>query len=166
MAYDLETRTTTGSNVHAIIRNSSAQVWSVSAVSYVAWVDANWAQYLVPLTEQGTSGFYYGSVPSGITQADALSVEIWSGPGTSESSDTFITGGTLIWTGSGAGGSYTGTALTNLTYAKDYAQIAVSTYDTFLTNRINAISAAIQSYCRRVFPVSNYVEFLDGAGST
>jgi hypothetical protein len=166
MSYDIETRAPTGSNVHAVVRNSSALIWSNTANAFVTYVAANWANYLVPLTEQSNSGFFYASMPSGITIADTLSVELWSGPGVSEAGDSYITGGYIQWNGTGNVNNITGSSLTSLSYVKDYGQITVNTYDTFLSNRIVAASTAIESYCNRTFAVNNYVEYYDGAGST
>ena len=156
----LSTRTTSGSSVYAIIRNSSLQVWSTSSSSFVSWADANYAQYVVALTEQGTSGFYSTNLPSAITIADTLIVEYWQGSGTEN--DLFIAGGQdTTFNSSGSA-----LALTSLAYVKDYGQITTTTWDVFLTNRIFAVSALIQSYCNRTFPVQTYTEDYDGPGST
>lgn len=164
MSYDLETHATTGSTVYVIIRNSTAQVWSVHDTAFVTWADAHYSYYPVSMTEQGTSGFFYASMPAGINTAGWLAVEFYIGAGSE--GDTFLTGGSLYWTGSSVGNLDTGTALTSLTYVKILGNITVGTYDTFLQSRIYAISKAIESYCRRVFAQQAYTATVDGAGST
>lgn len=160
---DIETTALTGSSVHAIIRNSVAQPWNGTA--FEVWNDAHYASYLVTLTEQGTSGFFAGSIPVGINEPDTLTIEIYSGPGTL-GSDTYLTGGTLEWSGSSVIVPFVGTALTSLAYVKDFCQITGTDFDTFLQNRINGVSAAIESYCRRTFALQTYTDNIDGPGST
>ena len=163
MANEITTNATTGSSVYAIIRNGLMNVWNGSG--FEAWNASDYSTYIVPLTEQGTSGFFVGSIPAGINTADTLTIEIYSGAGTL--GDTFISGGTLNWSGSSIiDDDPIGTALTSLEYVKDYGQITGSTYDTFLQNRINSISVAVESYCRRTFAITTYTESIDGCGST
>lgn len=57
-------------------------------------------------------------------------------------------------------------ALTTISYVKEAGGITVNTYDTFLTDRINAVSTAIESYCRRSFAIQSYTVNVDGAGTT
>jgi hypothetical protein len=162
MANEIQTQTTTGSAVYCVIRNSAALVWNSTA--FVTFADGSWSTYEVPLTEQGTSGFFTANFPALITTADTYSVELWSGTGTE--SDQFVSGGSIQWNGSAVAYATTGTALASLAYVKDYCNITVTTYDSYLTNRINAASAEIQTWCNRTFPLTNYTENYDGPGST
>lgn len=50
-------------------------------------------------------------------------------------------------------------ALTDLTNLKLYLGISVSTYDTILTEIMNAVSAAIETECDRDFSQANHTEF-------
>lgn len=78
-AYTLSTSAPTGSSVYCIIRNASVMPWSVTAGSFTTWVNANYANYAISLTEQGTSGFFSAAVPAGITQVGFLNVEFFIG---------------------------------------------------------------------------------------
>lgn len=50
-------------------------------------------------------------------------------------------------------------ALTDLTNLKLFIGITSSDYDTLLTEIINAVSAAIETYCDRTFAQANYTDF-------
>lgn len=162
MANEFETSAPTGTTVKVLLRNSAKQIWQTTTSTFVTWVDANRANYLISLTEQGTSGFFSGDMPTAITTPDTYAVEFWTGT----SSNTFYAGGTFYYNGAAIAYSTTGSALTTLAYVKDYAGITVTTYDSYLTNRLNAASAIIQTKLNRSFPLQTYTEYYDGVGST
>jgi hypothetical protein len=163
--YPLQNSAPTGNNVYAIIRNQSVQVWSTESNEFVNWVDANYSQYVYPLAEQGTSGFYFALLPTDLTQVGPLSVEYFIGSGTNL--DQQNGGGTFWWNGSSVTPTPpTGPALTSLSYVKDVGQIQTSLYDSFLQNRIYAISQAVLDFTHNNFFLQDYVEILDGPGST
>lgn len=64
MAAILECVALSGQSLSVTIHDSSAQLWNGAA--FEAFNSANWATYLVALTEQGTSGYYKGNFPAGI----------------------------------------------------------------------------------------------------
>jgi hypothetical protein len=160
---ELQTSTITGSTVYAVIRSSAALVWNVSTSMFENFTNADWSNYIVPLTEQGTSGYFVGNFPTLITTADSFGIEFYSGAGTE--SDVFIAGGILNWNGTASTFAPTGTNLAALTYVKNYGNITVSTYDGYLTNRIVAASAEIVNYTNNNFTLANYTDIYDGPGS-
>ncbi len=50
--------------VYALIRNLSGDVWQTTTSTFVTWVSANRANYMIGLTEQGTSGVYAADFPA------------------------------------------------------------------------------------------------------
>lgn len=62
MANELQIPWTTGSTVYFLLRNSVGQVWNGS--SFVAYNSADYADYDIPATEQGTSGYFVGDMPA------------------------------------------------------------------------------------------------------
>jgi hypothetical protein len=94
----LSTSAPTGSSIYALLRNSSVQIWNNTYSQWQTWEDGNYSQYLITLVEQGTSGFFYASVPSGISQNGQLSVEFYSGSG--YETDQLIAGGSFFFAGS------------------------------------------------------------------
>lgn len=58
----------TGVTVYAIVRDNDGDVWNGSA--FETYSAGNLGTYDIPLTEQGTSGFYAANFPSGIATSD------------------------------------------------------------------------------------------------
>jgi hypothetical protein len=162
MAAELQTSATTGSSVYCIIRNALALLANNVSEAFETWNPTDYSDYEVQLTEQGNSGFFVANIPAWIP-AGSYALEFFGGGGTD--SDTFIGGGQYNYGGAGPV-TPIGAALTSVAYVKDFGGIAISNYDSYLQNRIYAISQAISSYCRRTFTQQTYTEVLDGPGST
>jgi hypothetical protein len=61
----------TGQTVYVFIWNALGQIWN--GTSFVTYVQANWATYVISAVEQAGSGSYFATVPSGITTAGTYS---------------------------------------------------------------------------------------------
>ena len=65
MLNPIETAFTSGVTLYAVIHNPGGFVWNNVTLAFEAFNQAMWAQYAVPLTEQGTSGYYSAAFPVG-----------------------------------------------------------------------------------------------------
>jgi hypothetical protein len=71
----IETTFTTGATLYAVIHHTDGTVWNDSLEVFEAYDDSKWAQYAIPLTEQGSSGYYRGTFPAG-AKGDFLTTEV------------------------------------------------------------------------------------------
>jgi hypothetical protein len=62
VANELKTRYPAGATLYAHVVRADGQVWNGSA--FEAPAAANWATYAVTVTEQSTTGYYYGTMPA------------------------------------------------------------------------------------------------------
>jgi uncharacterized phiE125 gp8 family phage protein len=167
MSNELQVIGIADTNVYAVIRNAAAQVYQTTTQTFVTFVDANYANYDVALTEQGTSsGYYVGDFPTSITTAGTYYVVAYQRAGASPAiSDTVLGTGEIVWDGSAEVATPSGDGLISLAYAKQFMKLTVSTYDDLLDDLIAAASDAVQSYARRRFAVANYAEYYNGDGT-
>jgi hypothetical protein len=162
-----------GSAVYAVLRNPNAQPWNTSSSAFETWSDAHYGSYAISLAYQGgqtPKKFWTADFPAVSADAGAYSVEYFTqvGESPSETADAFLCGGVIQWAGSPDSSLPVQLAsmLTSLCDVKDFLNITVTDYDTYLTNRIIAATGAVQRYCRRKFWLQNITETLDGPGST
>lgn len=81
----------TGVTVYTIIRDNDGDVWNGSA--FETYSVGNLGNYDIPLTEQGTSGFYAADFPSGIATSDVpYAVTAHQQPGTSPEEGDLVVG--------------------------------------------------------------------------
>lgn len=81
----------TGVTVYAIIRNNDGDVWNGSA--FETYSVGSLGDYDIPLTEQGTSGFYAADFPSGIATSDVpYAVTAHQQPGASPEEGDLVVG--------------------------------------------------------------------------
>ena len=71
----IATTFTAGATLYAVIHHTDGTVWNDSLEVFEAYDDAKWAQYAIPLTEQGSSGYYRGTFPAG-AKGDFLTTEV------------------------------------------------------------------------------------------
>ena len=78
MANEARLTGSTGMTVYALVRNASNQVWRPASSAFEAYNSANYANYAtaISLTEQGATGVYAGSFPTGITTPGTYYVDI------------------------------------------------------------------------------------------
>lgn len=79
MTFPIETTFSTGATLYAIIHNPNGQVWRYDTNVWENYNPAHWAQYAVPLTEQGSSGYYKATYPAAIS--NVLTTEVIYGQG-------------------------------------------------------------------------------------
>lgn len=98
MANEIQVVYTTGKNLYALVRNTSGQVWNGN--TFVTYNSANLGTYAIALTEQGTSGYYSGDFPAGITTAGLYAVTAYKRAGGSPAEgDAVAAGGNIPWQG-------------------------------------------------------------------
>ena len=75
MTNPIETTFTSGATLYAVVHHTDGRVWNDSLQAWEAFDDSKWAQYTIPLTEQGHSGYYRANFPSGAS-GDFLTTEV------------------------------------------------------------------------------------------
>ena len=90
----------TGKVVYAIMRSAVAAVVKVSDGSLVSYVTGNLANYVIALTEQGSSGFYVGDVPAGVVAGSYTFSCYERVGGSAAEGDTYAGSGVIDWSGS------------------------------------------------------------------
>lgn len=100
MANEIQGAFRTGRTVYALIRNQAGQIWNGTAM--VSYVSGNYSLYPVTMTEQGTSGYYVGNFPTGITAPGVYNVIMKEQIGGSAAeTDPDVDAGEVDWNGSG-----------------------------------------------------------------
>lgn len=100
MSGELRIATSTGSTVYGLIYNASSRVWDGS--SFVAYSSGSYPDYVVSVTENGSSGVYIGDFPSGISDAGSYEIIYYveiNAP-TAAEGDPFAGAGRISWDGS------------------------------------------------------------------
>ena len=69
MLNPIETAFTSGVTLYAVIHSPAGTVWNNTTSAWVAYAGGSWADYAVPLTEQGASGYYSAAFPAGAAGA-------------------------------------------------------------------------------------------------
>ena len=75
MSNPIETTFSSGATLYAVIHHTDGRVWNDVAQAYHAFNEANWASYAILLAEQGASGYYRATFPSGAS-GDFLTTEV------------------------------------------------------------------------------------------
>ena len=96
MAGELKTSYITGQTVYFLLRNNTGQVWNGSA--FEAYVAGNFATYDIAASEQGTSGFYVGTMPAAIAGTYNVEARVQAG-GSPAQSDLSLGSGPIEWNG-------------------------------------------------------------------
>lgn len=167
MSNELTTANTSGLTLYAHILNASAQRWNGSA--FETYVAANYANYDVAFTEQGTSGIYAGNFPSSIS-AGSYEIYIYQqGGGSPAQGDVVVAASTFNWNGSAeviepGDGIDSSIALITLAQAKAFLKITATSEDSIIATLVNAMSRLVKSYCGRDFVLASYTEDYDGSG--
>lgn len=92
---------TTALSIYATIRNNTGGIYSSGVAGFEAYTTANFANYALALTEQGTaSRVYAGNMPGIIGGTYKVGYYVQVGGGPSESADTLIDTERIEWGGS------------------------------------------------------------------
>lgn len=67
MSIPIEVAYNSGATLYAIIHHPDGRTWNNLSQIFEAYNSAHWAQYAVPVTEQGASGYYRGVYPAAIS---------------------------------------------------------------------------------------------------
>lgn len=98
MANEIEGVTGSGETVYALVFNASNQIWNGSA--FETYTAANYANYLVTMTEVGSTGIYIGSFPSSITTGGTYRIYVKKiASGSAAQDDGTVTTVRVDWTG-------------------------------------------------------------------
>lgn len=104
MSAEIQARYSTGKTVYAIIRglsNNTGKVWNTATPGFETYNTANFANYVISMTEQGSaSGFYTGNFPSAIPPGSYSVIAQAQTGGSPAETDTFVAGGNIEWNGS------------------------------------------------------------------
>lgn len=97
MANEIRAKNKSGLTVYALlIRAVDGKIWN--GTSFVSLLNANWSTYVIPMTEQGSTGIYFGNMPSvGSGLYDAWVYQRVSG--TPASSDFLVGQASIDWDG-------------------------------------------------------------------
>lgn len=88
----IETVYTSGSTLYAVVHHTDGRVWNQVNQAFEAYNAANWAEYAVPLVEQGASGYYIGTFPAGAAGVLTSDVVYQQAGGTPATIDAPATG--------------------------------------------------------------------------
>lgn len=88
-----------GGTCYFTVRNRVGQIWNTSSGLFEAYNAANWANYAVSTTEQGSSATFAGNFPSTIVAGIYGIVAISQIGGTPAETDTPIASGEFQWNG-------------------------------------------------------------------
>lgn len=67
MANEIKVEYTTSAAVYVVITSATGQRWYTVTPTFEPESDGHWTSYAITLTEQGTTGTYFGTFPAGIT---------------------------------------------------------------------------------------------------
>lgn len=88
----------TGATLYAVVGNSVAQIWRTTLSTFVTFNGAEWTDYDIPLTEQGTSGVYVGDFPAASAGVYGIVARVRAG-GSPAQSDLIAGAGAVEWDG-------------------------------------------------------------------
>lgn len=89
-----------GDTLYAVITNRSGQYWNTASTSYEAFTVANWGDYAVSLSEDGSTGKFQLTFPSGISGGENdIDIRKQAG-GSPATSDTSVASTAVVWDGS------------------------------------------------------------------
>lgn len=137
-----------GLTTYAFVRDSTGAIWNGS--SFVSYNAANWATYVVSMTEQTSSGFYTGTFPASISAGRYyITVHAQIG-GSPAAGDEVIGQGSINWDGSSVFDEVTFTSSQNaqiLTQVNNALNTAISASPTAdsIFERIKAIDDKLPS---------------------
>lgn len=139
MAGELQVSAATGTTVYFLLRNATGSIWNGS--TFVAYVTANYADYDIAATEQGTaSGYFVATMP-----AVGVGVYRWVAKtragGSPVEGDAVIASGEINWTGS---------------VVVTQATIAGAVWDEILTGATHNISTSAGRRLRTLQDTGNY----------
>ncbi|GAG04242.1 unnamed protein product [marine sediment metagenome] len=100
MAGEIQSQHTSGKTVYAIVYSSVGEVYDTTNDIFEIWTDIGLPDYVISLTELGSSGFYTGDFPvvnSGIYSVVAKE-QIG---GSAANSDILVGAGDISWDGTG-----------------------------------------------------------------
>jgi uncharacterized phiE125 gp8 family phage protein len=148
----------------AVVRNPAGKVWQVTTSTFVTWVDANIANYAIPLVEQGsTSGYYVGDFPAGITIAGQFPVIVYQ---VAASVYTVQGEGSVEWNGT-AEVQPSGLEPVTLADMKLHLRYSATDQDSLISVLITAAREWAEAFCKRTFLTSiNRIYTLDGFPQT
>ena len=96
---------TTGLTLYAVLRNANALCYYITGSTFEAYNASHYSAYAITLTEQGSTGYYAGTMPTVALGLYNIDVRQQVG-GSPAISDTFIGATAILWSGSAEDNSY------------------------------------------------------------
>lgn len=156
MANEIQANYVTGSTLYALIRNTIGQVWQTTSSTFVTYVTANIANYIISMAEQGTaSGYYAGSLPSAIGAGLFYIIVKDRLGGSAAETDPSVATGDIAWDTTNVAREITFNELGN--------QVNLQT---FSTSNVNLVRNAITGGAYALSTDSNgRIRIVDGTGA-
>ena len=157
-AGELKASYSTGSNLYTVVVSATGTAWNTVTPAFEAIQNANWANYAVSYTEQGTTGLYLATFPAGIVTLGTYNAYTYIRLGsTAAVGDTLLGTASLDWSGSAmlsnaTGISNTSTILTRLgtpvgaTFSADIAAIVTSLLATVIDGTMTFKQMELMSF--------------------
>ena len=148
MSKELTYQALTTGVFYVVIRGIAAKPWRFDSNVFENWTDGNFANYAVPMTQEGTSGLYYADMPALMPANPGYTIVVYKQLGGSPAiSDTVAGEGVVPWSGaSTATVTATPDDWTTLAYVKNAIQLTVTTYDNFIQQYITSASRSARTY--------------------
>lgn len=100
MAGEIQFNYSSGKTTYTLIRDRNGRVWNTSSLAFETYNQANFADYVVAATEQGSSAYYAATFPSSIPAGVySITAKVQVGASADESDPTIATGDEQ-WNGS------------------------------------------------------------------
>jgi hypothetical protein len=154
----------TGSEIVVVLRrDTDEQVWCATHAAFEAYDDAEAAagNYDIDLSEQGSSGYFVGDFPIQITSSGRFNLSFYSKSG---SDYTFVTAGTIDWSGQAEDASPSGLSWITRAQYKTMFTVTDDSLDDKIDMLIPMASVACNSYLDRTIKQTAYVAVLPGTG--
>lgn len=146
MAAELQADWVTGKTVYFLLRNSVGAIWN--GATFVAYNSADYANYDIAASEQGTSGFYVGDMPAAAAGAYSVIAKNQAG-GSPAETDLSVADGNVLWNGTAVWAP--GVVSSLVTSALD--SISANIFRRNMSN--DEASAAVQSLCGAVLKLTS-----------
>jgi hypothetical protein len=153
----------TGRTLYAVIRTAVGTVWNTSTSLVEAYNAADWTNYAVPVTEQGSSGYYTGNFPSPAAGVYHVEIRDQSG-GAPSTTDPIIGSGDVDWTGFVVGSLSAVQFDTGQTFSGVYSIGSLGQLYKYLISNVGSTGIKIQGVIQTLDALwANFVAYLSGS---
>lgn len=100
MAGELQVSSVTGITLYFLIRDRNGNIWNTVTNGFEVFAGANYANYTIAGTEQGTAGYYTGTMPSQIPAGTYAGLAKRQAGASPAQGDATVGGNNVEWNGS------------------------------------------------------------------